>query len=78
MFFPKFRYGWKISIHILPQKQSKKSKLKTFMVVAEKASPTTLQTISTSFDHNALDSGDQVHVSLKSHLYPSISTGAYE
>ncbi|CAI9271358.1 unnamed protein product [Lactuca saligna] len=59
MFFPKFRYGWKISIHILPQKQSKKSKLKTFMVVAEKASPTTLQTISTSFDHNTLDSGDQ-------------------
>ncbi|KAI3518520.1 hypothetical protein L1887_07325 [Cichorium endivia] len=59
MLFPKFRYGWKINIHILPQKKSKKSSLKTFMVVAEKASPTTLQSISTSFDHNTLDGGDQ-------------------
>ncbi|KAL4578447.1 hypothetical protein LXL04_014570 [Taraxacum kok-saghyz] len=59
MFFPKFRYGWKISLHILPQKQSKRTSLKTFMVVAEKATPTTLQTISTSFDHNTLESNDQ-------------------
>ncbi|KAJ9541614.1 hypothetical protein OSB04_028120 [Centaurea solstitialis] len=57
--FPKFRYGWKISIHVLPQKPSKRSSLRTYMVVAEKASPTTLQTISTSFDHDTLDSGDQ-------------------
>ncbi|KAJ0467699.1 putative endothelin-converting enzyme 1 [Helianthus annuus] len=61
MFFPKFRYGWKINIHLLPQKSSKSSKssLRTFLVVAEKASPTTLQTILTSFDHDTLGSGDQ-------------------
>lgn len=59
MLFPKFRYGWKINIHVLPQKPSRRSSLRTYMVVAEKASPTTLETISTSFDHDTLDSGDQ-------------------
>ncbi|KAI3794952.1 hypothetical protein L1987_37593 [Smallanthus sonchifolius] len=61
MFFPKFRYGWKISIHVLPQKPSKsfKPSLRTFLVVAEKASPTTLGTILTSFHHDTLGSGDQ-------------------
>ncbi|XP_076884267.1 uncharacterized protein LOC143533318 isoform X2 [Bidens hawaiensis] len=61
MFFPKFRYGWKIDIHVLPQKPSKSSKssLRTFLVVAEKTSPTTLQTISTSFHHDILGSSDQ-------------------
>ncbi|KAI7726748.1 hypothetical protein M8C21_026653 [Ambrosia artemisiifolia] len=61
MFFPKFRYGWKINIHLLPQKPSKNSNssLRTFLVVAEKATPTTLQTILTSFQHDSLGSGDQ-------------------
>ncbi|XP_076943336.1 uncharacterized protein LOC143613546 [Bidens hawaiensis] len=61
MFFPKFRYGWKINIHVLPQKPSKNSKssLRTFLVVAEKTSPTTLQTVSTSFHHDILGSTDQ-------------------
>lgn len=34
------------------------------MVVAEKASQTTLKTISMSFHHNTLDSDDQVQISL--------------
>ncbi|KAL8258500.1 hypothetical protein R6Q59_026453 [Mikania micrantha] len=61
MFFPKFRYGWKINIHVLPQKPSKnyKPSLRTFLVVAEKASPNTLQTILTSFHHDTLSKGDQ-------------------
>ncbi|XP_071706124.1 uncharacterized protein [Rutidosis leptorrhynchoides] len=57
--FPKFRYGWKISIHLLPQKPSKTENLRTLMVVAEKASPDILQMVLTSFDHDTLDSGDQ-------------------
>lgn len=66
MFFPKFRYGWKINIYVLPQKPSKthKSSLRTFLVVAEKASPTTLQMVSTSFDPDILGSGDQVKESI--------------
>nr|GEX31424.1 methyltransferase-like protein 13 [Tanacetum cinerariifolium] len=57
--FPKFRYGWKITIHVLPQKSSKRSTLRTFMVVAEKTSPTILQTILTSFNQDTVGSGDQ-------------------
>nr|XP_043614959.1 eEF1A lysine and N-terminal methyltransferase [Erigeron canadensis] len=59
MFFPKFRYGWKISIHVLPQKPSKRSDLRTFMLVAEKANPTVLQMVLTSFYRDTLGSGDQ-------------------
>ncbi|GJR57935.1 gamma-glutamyltranspeptidase 1 [Tanacetum coccineum] len=52
---------WKIDIHVLPKKTSKNSIFRTFMVVAEKASSTTLQTICMSFARETLGSCEQTH-----------------
>ncbi|KAA8548383.1 hypothetical protein F0562_000067 [Nyssa sinensis] len=60
LLFPKFRYGWSMSLHAIPQKPSNKPSLQTFMVIAEKKSSTVLCQISSSFNHSSLDCfGDQ-------------------
>ncbi|GJW06272.1 hypothetical protein Tco_1568695 [Tanacetum coccineum] len=50
---------WKIDIHVLPKKTSKNSIFRTFMVVAEKVSSITLQTICMSFARETLGSCEQ-------------------
>ncbi|XP_021641462.2 uncharacterized protein LOC110636194 isoform X2 [Hevea brasiliensis] len=60
LLFSKFRFGWKMSVHAIPQKPSSKPRLCTFMVVAEKDISTDLLQITSSFDHRSLDcSGNQ-------------------
>ncbi|CBI17265.3 unnamed protein product, partial [Vitis vinifera] len=55
LLFSKFRFGWKMSIHVVSQKPSNKPSLLTFMVVAEKESSTVLHQITTSFARSSLD-----------------------
>ncbi|GFY81620.1 S-adenosyl-L-methionine-dependent methyltransferases superfamily protein [Actinidia rufa] len=62
LFFPKFRYGWKMSLHVIPQKPSDKPNLHTFMVIAEKEKSAVLQQISSAIIPSSLDCyGNQVH-----------------
>ncbi|XP_028064961.1 eEF1A lysine and N-terminal methyltransferase isoform X1 [Camellia sinensis] len=61
LLFPKFRYGWKMSLHAIPQKPSNKPNLHTFMVIAEKGKSTLLDQISSTINHSSLDCyGNQV------------------
>ncbi|KAF3456615.1 hypothetical protein FNV43_RR01269 [Rhamnella rubrinervis] len=53
LLFSKFRFGWKMSIHAIPQKKSSKPGLQTFMVVAEKGTATQLHQITSSFSNSA-------------------------
>ncbi|KAL6342807.1 hypothetical protein AAG906_016642 [Vitis piasezkii] len=55
MYLTEFRFGWKMSIHVVSQKPSNKPSLLTFMVVAEKESSTVLHQITTSFARSSLD-----------------------
>lgn len=58
--FSKFRFGWKINVHAIPQKPSSKPGLQTFMVVAEKENSKILYEITSSFNNSSLVcSGDQ-------------------
>ncbi|KAL3506430.1 hypothetical protein ACH5RR_031812 [Cinchona calisaya] len=50
LLFPKFRCGWKMSIHAIPQKSTERSSLLTFMVIAEKDNSTSFSLISSSHD----------------------------
>ncbi|XP_038720806.1 eEF1A lysine and N-terminal methyltransferase isoform X1 [Tripterygium wilfordii] len=60
LFFPKFRFGWKVAIHAIPQKPSNRPGLQTFMVVAEKENSTVLHQITLSFNQSSINcSGDQ-------------------
>lgn len=61
LLFSKFRFGWKISLHAIPQKQSSKPSLQTFLVVAGKESSMILHQITTSISHSSLScDGSQV------------------
>lgn len=61
LLFSKFRFGWKMGIHVVSQKPSNKPSFLTFLVVAEKESSTVLHQITTSFAHSSLDlNGNQV------------------
>ncbi|GAV59002.1 LOW QUALITY PROTEIN: Methyltransf_11 domain-containing protein, partial [Cephalotus follicularis] len=55
LLFSKFRFGWRMIVHAVPQQQSTKPNLQTFMVVAEKEISTVLHQITSSFDHLSLD-----------------------
>ncbi|KAK3008051.1 hypothetical protein RJ639_013687 [Escallonia herrerae] len=54
LLFSKFRYGWNISLHAIPQKSSNKPTLQTFMVIAQKGTSAVLQQISSTFDHSSI------------------------
>ncbi|XP_062080780.1 uncharacterized protein LOC133785574 [Humulus lupulus] len=61
LLFSTFRFGWKMSIHAIPQKPSNKPSLQTFMMVAEKETSTMLHEIVSSFNNSSLVcSGDQI------------------
>ncbi|GKV28678.1 hypothetical protein SLEP1_g37697 [Rubroshorea leprosula] len=55
LLFPKFRFGWNVSVHAIPVKLSSKPNLKTFMVVAEKESSSVLHQITSYFNYSSLD-----------------------
>uniref|UniRef100_A0A6N2MB44 Methyltransferase type 11 domain-containing protein n=1 Tax=Salix viminalis TaxID=40686 RepID=A0A6N2MB44_SALVM len=55
LLFSKFRFGWKMSVHAIPQKPFSKPDLRTFMVVAEKERSSALHLITALFDHSSLD-----------------------
>lgn len=55
LLFSKFRFGWKMEVHGIPQKPSSKPGFQTFMVVAKKESSTALHQIISSFDLSSLD-----------------------
>ncbi|CAN1334352.1 eEF1A lysine and N-terminal methyltransferase [Linum perenne] len=60
LLFPKFRFGWKMAVHSIPQKPSKKPSLLTFMVVAEKENSLTVLSPITSSSGTSLNrSGNQ-------------------
>ncbi|XP_044500497.1 eEF1A lysine and N-terminal methyltransferase [Mangifera indica] len=50
LFFSKFRFGWKICFHAIPQKSSSRPSLQTFMTVAEKDDTAVLHQITSSFN----------------------------
>ncbi|XP_050372239.1 uncharacterized protein LOC126790137 [Argentina anserina] len=54
LLFPKFRFGWKISVHAIPHKPSSKPSLQAFMVVAVKEMSTELQEITSLFNKSSL------------------------
>ncbi|ONI28765.1 hypothetical protein PRUPE_1G159900 [Prunus persica] len=54
LLFSKFRFGWKMGIHAIPQKPSSKPSLLAFMVVAEKQVSSVLQEITSSFNDSSL------------------------
>ncbi|CAL8082400.1 unnamed protein product [Prunus armeniaca] len=54
LIFSKFRFGWKMGIHAIPQKPSSKPSLQAFMVVAEKQVSSVLQEITSSFNDSSL------------------------
>ncbi|KAG9160071.1 hypothetical protein Leryth_005802 [Lithospermum erythrorhizon] len=56
LLLPKFRYGWKMSIHAIPQKTSNGSSLQTLMVIAEKDNSAMLCPISSSMLQSFVDS----------------------
>ncbi|KDO41808.1 hypothetical protein CISIN_1g004133mg [Citrus sinensis] len=55
LLFPKFRFGWKMSVHAIPQKSSSEPSLQTFMVVADKENSSVVLQVTSSFDHSSLD-----------------------
>ncbi|GAB4844076.1 hypothetical protein Ancab_014040 [Ancistrocladus abbreviatus] len=58
--FSKFRFGWKMVLHSIPQMPHNKPGLRTFMVVIEKDKPCSLSPIASSFDHSSTaGNGDQ-------------------
>ncbi|XVF29077.1 hypothetical protein REPUB_Repub15cG0088900 [Reevesia pubescens] len=54
LLFPKFRFGWNVSLYAIPQKPSTKPDLQTFMVIAEKENTNELHQIMSSFSHSSL------------------------
>lgn len=60
LLFPKFRYGWSVSLEDIPQKASKKPSLTTFMLIAKKESSLGLQQVTSSIHSSTGLYGDQV------------------
>ncbi|XP_038902805.1 eEF1A lysine and N-terminal methyltransferase [Benincasa hispida] len=56
LLFPKFRFGWKMSIHVIPPKPLSKPNFRTFMVVVEKGESTTWHQIESDLKFSLLDS----------------------
>lgn len=56
LLFSKFRFGWEVSIHIIPQKRSDNPNLRTFVLVAEKQTSVLPSQITPSFKPFSLDS----------------------
>ncbi|KAL8125775.1 hypothetical protein AgCh_013161 [Apium graveolens] len=59
LLFPKFRYGWNMSLQAIPQKPSKKPSLTTFMLIAKKESSLGLQQVTSSIHSSTGLYGDQ-------------------
>lgn len=59
LLFPKFRYGWSVSLEDIPQKASKKPSLTTFMLIAKKESSLGLQQVTSSIHSSTGLYGDQ-------------------
>ncbi|XP_058180960.1 uncharacterized protein LOC131299431 isoform X2 [Rhododendron vialii] len=55
LLFPELRYGWKMSVHVIPQKRTDKPNLHTFMVIAEKQKSLVLLQISSAINQSSLD-----------------------
>lgn len=53
LLFSKYRFGWKMGIHAIPQKPSSKPSLQAYMVVAEKEVSSVLQDVTTSFNKSS-------------------------
>ncbi|OMO88574.1 Methyltransferase type 11 [Corchorus olitorius] len=54
LLFPKFRFGWNVSLYALTMEPSSKPDFQTFMVVAEKENSSELHQIMSSFTHSSL------------------------
>jgi len=68
LLFPKFRFGWEMTLHCISQKPSSKPSLSTFMVVAVKGSSAVGDQIMSSFDHSSIDCNrEQVTMSPSPH-----------
>ncbi|KAL9237830.1 hypothetical protein vseg_012333 [Gypsophila vaccaria] len=52
LLFPKFRFGWEITLDCIPQKQTTKTSLDTFMVVTTKGDSCSVGQIVSSFDQS--------------------------
>ncbi|VFQ79255.1 unnamed protein product [Cuscuta campestris] len=69
--FHKLRHGWKMSVHAIAQKPSKRSSLQTYMVMAEKDNSCVLSQIFSPIDHSSVCSSspgnqaDGLHQALK-------------
>ncbi|CAA3007391.1 methyltransferase 13 [Olea europaea subsp. europaea] len=62
LLFPKFRFGWKLSLHAIPQNPSRnhRPQLQTFMVIAEKDNSTVVSQMSSFIDQSSIEySGNQ-------------------
>lgn len=59
LLLPKFRYGWKVSLHVIPHKPSAKPSLYTFMVIAQKEKSPVLHQISSALNISSFESGAQ-------------------
>lgn len=53
LLFSKYRFGWKMGIHAIPQKPSSKPSLQAYMVVAEKEVSSVLQDVTISFNKSS-------------------------
>lgn len=53
LLFPKFRCGWKMSLHAIRQKSFEKSSLLTYMVIAEKDNSVSFSHISSSIEQSS-------------------------
>ncbi|XP_052189283.1 uncharacterized protein LOC127799356 isoform X2 [Diospyros lotus] len=82
LLFPKFRYGWKISLHAIPQKPSDRHNLQTFMVIAEKEKSTVVHQIWSAINQSSLDyHGNQAHglyeaLEIENHIRVEYSNGS--
>ncbi|KAK4779290.1 hypothetical protein SAY86_006818 [Trapa natans] len=59
LLLPKFRFGWKMAVHVIPQKQSGKPGLWTFMMVAEKKDPSLVHQMTLSFTQSSFGHSDK-------------------
>ncbi|XP_026400862.1 methyltransferase-like protein 13 [Papaver somniferum] len=55
LLFSKFRFGWKMNLHVVPSKPSNKPTFRTFMVIAEKDKLADSYQIKSSFEQASLD-----------------------
>ena len=62
LLFPKFRFGWKMSVDSIPLKSSSKPGLQTFLVVAEKELSAMAHHITSSLHDSFICDSRQVHI----------------